>query len=111
MQCLYYHFEFKVVDHYSRHLRVHHGNKSVASGSTKPAEDIQEFTSKRSHSQTMMAVSGKHIKTHIERSLVMERVSMEKTLAEVLFPQSNMGISIQDAQEPVSGTGDLQESP
>ena len=50
MQYPYCHFEFKIAGHYSRHLQVHHGNESVASGSTKPAEDVQEFTSKRSHS-------------------------------------------------------------
>ena len=72
MQCQYCHFEFKVAGHYSRHLQVHHGNESVASGSTEPAEDVQEFASKRSHSQTVMAASGKRIKTHIERSLAME---------------------------------------
>ena len=91
--------------------RVHHGNESVAYDSTQPAEDVQEFTSKHSHSQTMMAAFEKRIKTHIEQSLVMERASMEEILAEVLFPQSNMGISIEDAQEPVSATGNLQKSP
>jgi len=90
---------------------VHHGNESVAYDSTQPAEDVQEFTSKHSHSQTMMAAFEKRIKTHIEQSLVMERASMEEILAEVLFPQSNMGISIEDAQEPVSATGNLQKSP
>jgi len=36
---------------------------------------------------------------------------MEETLAEVLFPQSNVGVSIDGAQELVLGTGGLQESP
>jgi len=111
MQCQYYHFKFTVASHYSRHLWVHHGNESVASGSIEPAEDVQEFASKHSHSQTVMAASGKHIRTYIERSLAMERASMEETPAEVLFPQSNMGISIDGARELVSDTGGLQESP
>jgi len=111
MQCQYCHFEFEVGSHYSRHLQVPHGIESVATGSTEPAEDVQEFASIRSHSQTVMAVSGNRIKTHIERSLAMERASMEKTPAEVLFSQSNVDISIGGTQELVSGTGGLQESP
>jgi len=83
----------------------------VASGSIELAEDIQEFASKHSHLQTVMAASEKCIKSHIERSLAIERASMEETLAEILFLQSYIDISIDSTQELVSGTGGLQESP
>jgi len=35
---------------------------------------------------------------------------MEETTVEILFPQSNMGISIDSTQELTSGTGGLQKS-
>ena len=108
MQCQYCHFRFTVAGHYGHHLRVKHPNEPVASGSTKPAADVQELAAaKRSRSLSIaVAASGKRAKTKIQRAQVIGEKSLE-----VSFPCEKVCGDVEDPHALVADTGELQKSP
>ena len=87
---------------------MQHPNEPVASGSTKPAADVQELAAaKRSRSLSIVVTASRKLpKTKIQRAPTIGEKSLE-----VSFPSENVCGDVKDPPELVADTGELQKSP